>query len=248
MSDIVMTPTQAMLEDLRRFTRVDGQRALVNPFGVATPPHEDGNLDQCPGGGWPKNPPRIRLIYVSLYSDHKNLGTVLKALPLLNRNGAAKFVLITTVDPAWEGASWTVTYKDDLALARRADVMPWVEFLGLLNPRQIQELYREGDIFVFPSLCESFGYPMVEAMAHGLPIVASDTPVNREICGEAAVYFSPFDPEDLAVQVHRVASNFALRQRLLTEADQRAHARFTWPDHVRRILEASQRLPSGSKR
>jgi glycosyltransferase involved in cell wall biosynthesis len=159
-------------------------------------------------------------------------------MPLLNRDGTRKFVLKTTVDPAWEGANWTVTYKEDLALARQPDVAPWVEFLGPLGRQQVQELYREGDLFVFPALCESFGHPLVEAMVHGLPIVAADTPVNREICGEAAIYSSPLDAEELARQVRRVSSDRPLSARLSSAGRQRVQSLFQWDKHVRGILES----------
>ena len=236
-ADVVMTPTQAMLDDLRRFVEVDAQKALVNPYGAV--PLDSSSSERT--GVKPEPRARddsvVRLIYVSLYSDHKNLATLLRALPLLNRNGTRKFALKTTVNPGWEGGDWTVTHKEDLALARQPDVAPWVEFLGPLGQQQVQELYREGDLFVFPSLCESFGHPMVEAMAHGLPIVASDAPVNREICSEAAVYFSPSDSEDLARQTRLLAADAPLRQQLSARGQERARIKFRWDAHVRRILD-----------
>ncbi len=271
-ADVVMTPTQAMLDELAQFVKLDRRKALVNYYG-AGPPDGVGPLSLAHpsppwGRGWtatgvfpsqggpgegvtpsinsnggqdtgdaPPEPPVIRLIYVSLYSEHKNLGTLLKAMPLLNRNGTGKYLLTTTVDPAWKGAAWTVTHKDDLALARQSDVAPWVEFLGPLGRKEIQDLYREANLFVFPSLCESFGQPMVEAMVSGLPILAADTPVNREICGDAAVYFSPLDSEDLARQIRRVASDAALQQRLRIRVQEQGRAKFRWDAHVRNILD-----------
>ena len=238
-ADVVMTPTQAMLDDLRRFVEVDAQKALVNPYGAApldSSSFEGGEVKPEPRG---TNHSAVRLIYVSLYSEHKNLGTLLKAMSMLNRNGAGTFLLRTTVDPAWEGANWTVTCKEDLALARQPDVAPWVEFLGPLGRQQIQELYREGDLFVFPSLCESFGHPAVEAMAHGLPVVASDTPVNREVCGDVGVYFSPLSAEDLAQQVRALAQDPALMGKLGAVGRERAAALFRWDGHVQRILECA---------
>jgi glycosyltransferase involved in cell wall biosynthesis len=226
-----------MLDDLRRFVEVEPWKGLVNPYGV----NPTGSfLREAKGEApeWlPGTTPVMRLIYVSLYSEHKNLSTLLKAMPLLNRDATRKFALKTTVNPGWEGGAWTVTHKEDLALARQPDVAPWVEFLGPLGRQQVQELYREGDLFVFPSLCESFGHPTVEAMAHGLPIVASDTPVNREICGEAAVYFSPLNPEDLARQIRLLAADAPLRQQLSARGQEQARTQFRWDTHVRRIRD-----------
>jgi glycosyltransferase involved in cell wall biosynthesis len=238
-ADVVMTPTQVMLDDLRRFVGLDPQKALVNPYGVASVGSSLPGVVSMTSEAPPPAQGMVRLIYVSLYSEHKDLSTLLKAMPLLNRNGAAKFLLKTTADPAWQGAAWTVTHKDDLALARQPNMAPWVEFLGPLQSEQVEELYRQGDLFVFPSLCESFGQPLVEAMAHGLAIVASDTPVNREICGEAAVYFIPLDCEDLARQIRRVASDAALQQRLRIKVKEQARTKFRWDAHVRNILGAA---------
>ena len=238
-ADVVMTPTQAMLDDLRRFVEVEPWKGLVNPYG-ANPTgsflrEAEGEALQSLAG----TTSVMRLIYVSLYSEHKNLATLLRAMPLLNRNGARKFALKTTVNPGWEGGAWTLTHNEDLALARQPDVAPWVEFLGPLGQQQVQELYREGDLFVFPSLCESFGHPMVEAMAEGLPIVASDTPVNREICGGAAIYFQSTSPEELAAQVTRVSADEGLAKKLSALARERATTRFRWDSHVTRVLEAT---------
>ena len=274
-ADVVMTPTQVMLDELAQFGKLDRRKALVNYYGADNFPYPSppwgrgwtaaGVLTSRggPGEGVLPNPPIvdnnadlptaapdattrfgvIRLAYVSLYSEHKNLNTLLKALPLLNRNGSAKFVLKTTVRPAWEGAAWTVTHQDDLALGRQPDVAPWVEFLGPLQAEQVEQLYRQSDVFVFPSFCESFGQPMVEAMAHGLPIVAADTAVNREICAEAALYFCPDSPEDLAERIVALGHDQALRQELCLAGRRRAATHFRWEDHVDRFLKAVARSP-----
>jgi glycosyltransferase involved in cell wall biosynthesis len=238
-ADIVMTPTQAMLDDLRQFVSVDPRKALVNPYGVAPADSSLPGAQRTTPGSPPAARQVVRLLYVSLYSEHKNLSTLLRAIPLLNSNGAGKFVLRTTVDPAWEQIAWMVTVKEDLRLAHRPDVASWVEFLGPLARQQTLELYGQADVFVFPPLCESFGHPMVEAMAHGLPIVASDTPVNREICGDAAVYFSPLSAQQLARQVRGLAEDGALMAKLGAAGRERAATLFRWDKHVQRILECA---------
>ena len=239
-ADVVMTPTQVMLDELAQFGKLDRRKALVNYYGAD---RREG-VDQGSGAPYASAEPAvIRLTFVSLYSEHKNLNTLLKALPLLNRNGSAKFVLKTTVRPAWEGAAWTVTHQDDLALGRQPDVAPWVDFLGPLQAEQVEQLYRQSDVFVFPSFCESFGQPMVEAMAHGLPIVAADTAVNREICAEAALYFCPDSPEDLAERIVVLCRDRALRQKLCLAGRRRAATHFRWEDHVDRFLKAVARSP-----
>jgi glycosyltransferase involved in cell wall biosynthesis len=288
-ADVVMTPTQTMLDDLAQFAKVDRRKALVNHYGATLPSRPEpsppwGGGSTAPGiisrqggpglrppegygpsertpcygpqageavpppisssagqdtGGAPAEPTTIRLIYVSLYGEHKNLSTLLKAMPLLNRDGGRKFLLRTTMDPGWEFIRGMVTCEGDLALAQDPEVSPWIQILGPVGREAALEVYREGDIFVFPALCESFGQPMAEAMAHGLPIVASDTAVNREVCAGAAVYFSPLSAEELALQIKAVTKDQALMRKLGMLGRERAVTEFRWDRHVQRILQCS---------
>ena len=270
-ADVVMTPTQAMLDDLAQFAKFDRRKALVNHYGATlpsrpepSPPWGGGSTaagiisrqrgwgeglqrepftaDNSPAqdtGDVPVEPTTIRLIYVSLYGEHKNLSTLLKAMPLLNRDGGRKFLLKTTMDPGWEFISGMVTCEGDLALAQDPEVSPWIQILGPVGREAALQVYREGDIFVFPALCESFGQPMAEAMACGLPIVASDTAVNREVCAGAAVYFSPQSAEELALRVKAVTKDQALMRKLGMLGRERAATEFNWDRHVQRILQRS---------
>jgi glycosyltransferase involved in cell wall biosynthesis len=263
-----MTPTQAMLDDVTQFVKLDRRKALVNYYGVAhlggggqgstgRGPTPSGTGEDRPGEGVPRKPFAVddeagrntsapdavaepvvtHLIYVSLYGEHKNLSTLLKAIPFLNRNGVGKFLLKTTMDPSWEFVSGMVTCEGDRALTQGPEVSPWIQIVGPVGGEAVLGLYPEGDIFVFPALCESFGQPMAEAMAHGLPIVASDTPVNREVCADAAVYFSPLSAEELACQVKAVAQDPALMRKLGAAGRERAATVFRWDRHVQRILQ-----------
>lgn len=247
-ADVVMLPTRATLDDLRRHVDVSPQKALVNPYGVSIESAHPGGVGMGAGKPRPSDSRALRLLYVSLYSEHKNLSTLLKALPILNRQGGKAFGLRTTANPGWKLARTTVTYQEDLALARLPEIAKWVEFVGPVEMNQTQQLYRDADIVVFPSLIESFGHPMAEAMAHGLPIVAADTPVNREVCGEAAVYFKPLDPTDLADKIQRVAASADLCRELSAAGRRRAAAHFRWEDHVARLGKAMESLGTAGTR
>lgn len=72
---------------------------------------------------------------------------------------------------------------------------------------QLNEIYNSCDVLIYPSLTEGFGYPLIEALAVGLPVAASDIPVFREIAGDAVEYFDPHNPEEAAEAVRRIMSN-----------------------------------------
>jgi len=94
---------------------------------------------------------------------------------------------------------------------------------------------------VTPAYAETFAHPVVEAMASKLPVVASDLPVHREICGPAALYFHRFSPDKLAGQILRLANSPDLR----TELSSRGFARsrdFSWAKHVNQLLALAAKL------
>jgi glycosyltransferase involved in cell wall biosynthesis len=247
-ADVVMTPTQAMLDGLRDYAEVPPHKALVNPYGVEpsngsspSPQREEGRaLAQATGGTLSTTPDRspVRLLYVSLFGENKDLSTLLRALPLLNRKGSRGFVLKTTASPHWKEVAQAVTRPEAIALLQSPDIAQRVQFVGPLPRRETQRLYLDADLFVFPSWLESFGQPMAEAMAHGLPVVAADTPVNREICGESAVYFRVGDPGNLAEKVRNLAADESLRRKLSEDGRVRVACNFKWEDHVARLLAA----------
>jgi glycosyltransferase involved in cell wall biosynthesis len=97
---------------------------------------------------------------------------------------------------------------------------------------------------VFPSFLESFGYPMVEAMASGLPVVAADTDVNREVLGEAAVYFDTFVPDRCARAILDLLAH-ADRQREAASRGRERARQFSWRAHASALHEVFRELTGG---
>jgi glycosyltransferase involved in cell wall biosynthesis len=113
--------------------------------------------------------------------------------------------------------------------------------LGAIPYQQLHRLYARADIYVTPAYTETFAHPVVEAMASGVPVVASDLPVHREICGEAAIYFERFCPEGLADCVFQIANGMEIRKKMVAAGLTRA-GNFSWKVHVEQIMELSRML------
>jgi glycosyltransferase involved in cell wall biosynthesis len=225
-SDVVMTPSQAMLDELR--SAVDVREAVVNHYGVDRRRFRPAERTLAQNGC-------VSLAFTSLYSEHKNLGTLFRALLQLQSSGQ-KCRLITTADPDWEKIDNPIR-ESDRKLADELQRSGLIEFTGVLSGSAVDQLYARGDIFVYPSVVESFGHPLLEAMAAGLPIVAADVPINRELCGDAARYFSAFDPEDCARSIEKVAADAQLRDRLVQNGLRKIE-KFTLSEHVNRLVRA----------
>jgi len=223
-ADRVMTPTAAMRDDLARFVNIPAGRAVVNPYGV--PRERVGTTHPRNASG------RLRILWVSHYADHKNLATLLRAAEMLRAE--MDFELVLTLDAALRNGQHTPMPAEERALLARLEGV--AKLAGVRSYDETWALYREADVFVFPSLCESFGHPLVEAMASGLPIVASDIPVHREICGDAAEYFPVLDARALAKALSGLMKDAATRARLTARGAERVKE-FLWEDHVARLLE-----------
>ena len=102
-----------------------------------------------------------------------------------------------------------------------------IEFLGGVPSQDLVGLYRRCGVFVFPSTVETFGNPLVEAMACGAPVACSDTAAMPEVAGDAAEFFDPSSVESMAQTIKRLLENQELRQNLSRKALERAKA-FSW--------------------
>jgi len=234
-SDAVVTASQSFLDEIERFMNLASKRTMVNPFGV---PLE--RFSPCTERGSRRNEALsrpLRLLHVSEYCDYKNLTVLLKAVRILVKKGCRDFSLVTTADPWQYPDDELVMREEDQSLAVHPQVAPFVKFAGPVPYGDVPKLYKSGDLFLFPSITESFGHPLVEAMATGLPVLASDIPVCREICGEGALYFNPFNAEDLADKILRLQNNPDLRRQMGEAGRKRAEIYFDWKDHVRRLVE-----------
>lgn len=102
-----------------------------------------------------------------------------------------------------------------------------VRLLGLVTHERMIELYQEADAFLYPSTLEACPHTLIEAMACGLPIGASNSPPVPEICTDAAVYFHPYDIDEIAEKIHSVSKDENLRQELRHNAEHRCQF-FDW--------------------
>jgi glycosyltransferase involved in cell wall biosynthesis len=165
-----------------------------------------------------ENNGHLRLLYVGNSSAYKNLSVIEQALTTLH--GAGKHaVLAATIEP-------------DRGLGQR----PGVEALGTVDRQRLIVEYRRATCLVMPSLTESVGLPLLEAMALSVPVVAADRPYARETCGSAALYFDPFAADSLTDVIARVAEDVALRRQMIADGRRRA-AEFGAGDPYDRLID-----------
>jgi glycosyltransferase involved in cell wall biosynthesis len=161
------------------------------------------------------------------HRPRKNLPLAVAAISLLRDRGAAvKLVVTGNIDPLFEGLI--------------ADSREFVKCAGVLPKARVFRLLKGAVGLVFPSLYEGFGFPMLEAMAAGCPVLALDTAINREIAGEGA-WFLPPEPQAWGQAVARLLGNTSLVTEMREGGFGNLH-RFSWDTTAARYAEAFSAL------
>jgi glycosyltransferase involved in cell wall biosynthesis len=235
-SEIIGVPSVAMQEMiLSVYPEIPKEKFRVIPHGFDAdkflqdrqplPEQSRRLIDQVPQGV-------VRLLYATHPAPHKGIEILLPALRAV-RDAGMKARLFLTMEPA----DWPRGVAAYLKLAKELDIEKDVVLLGRIPQKAIAHVYEACDLFVFPSLCESFGFPMLEAMSAGLPIIAAETAINREILGDAAVFYPPLDFNAAAALILRVMKEQTLADRLsrsslrrITEMD------WSWKRYAREFL------------
>jgi len=166
--------------------------------------------------------PSRYLLHVGGFSQRKNLSALVTALSLMRRGrcGAAVPDLVLTGQPGRDT-------DQVLAAARELGVHSRLRLPGMVPVEDMPALYAGASLVCCPSLEEGFSLPLVEAMAAGVPLAVSDIPVHREIAGDAAAYFDPYSPEDLAGTLDELLADADLRRFLAMRGRERV-ARYSW--------------------
>ncbi len=240
-ADVTVAPTEAFAAELRRWT---GAPVLAIHHGfdreAFTSDSSALGLDveeklQAAEGS-------LKLLLVSHYNYYRNFETLIRALPLLRELMEGRMVKLLLTCRLLAGTN-PGAYRPQTAaaLVKKLGVSEMVVELGAIPYRQLHLLYDRANVYVTPAYTETFAHPLVEAMSSGLPVVASDLPVHREICADAAMYFPRFSGHALAKTVVQVARSTDTLTRMATAGVERAR-NFSWKTHVEKILELCRTL------
>lgn len=175
--------------------------------------------------------PREYILYVGGINERKNLGVLVAAVD--QRRGMVPLVLAGP-KPAEPLAFWGLD-------------RPWVRHLGYIPDADVPGLYAAATVKVFPSKLEGYGLPLVEAMAAGVPVLAADTPIFREVGGAAACFFPADDATALAALLRMALESETFRQEYRERGREWAQSR-TWAAYGDRLLNALRAAtrPSGA--
>ncbi|HXV61760.1 MAG TPA: glycosyltransferase family 1 protein [Vicinamibacteria bacterium] len=227
----VITPSESAREDVAQLFGID--RARIRAIPHAPHPEFRPSRSEATAASLAERygVERPYLLYVGTLEPRKNLVRTIRAFArIATRFPDHRFYLAG--DLGWHSSELIATIEA-LGLESR------VKRLGYASESDLPALYSHAELFVYPSLYEGFGFPVVEAMACGTPVVTSNTSSLAEVAGGAALRVNPFDEVELAEGIDSGLSDASLRERLARTGLARARS-FSWERTVSETLEVYQ--------
>ena len=231
-SDRILTISDYSKKEIVRFTGIQENKIQVIYLGLDRKLfHPIGAIAVQQAVRMRYQIPRKYILFVGNVKPNKNLRALVNAFSLLlEKLPEHKLLIVGKKDGFING---------DTKLFKRIAAEPLlhdrVAFTGYVDLNDLPVLYSIASVFAFPSLYEGFGFPPLEAMACGCPVVASDRASIPEISGEAAVYVNPDDPDILADALYQVITDDLLRKSLIEKGYAQIE-RYNWAESGRQFI------------
>lgn len=172
--------------------------------------------------------------YAGNWREHKNIVGLIKAFHLFIKNTNAEVYLVVSgkSDPL---------YPEFLQYRSKHHLEKNVILPGLVSEKILKELYVNAMAFVFPSLYEGFGLPPLEAMAMGTPVIASSASCIPEVCGDAALYFAPYNIESMEQAMNKIFYDPMIQKNLIDKGKEQAK-KYSWEKSAEILLKKMELL------
>ncbi len=234
-ADRVIADSQSTREDLVELLGIERGRIDVVPLGLGTVQREQALPEDQTRARFELGRRRV-LLSLSAKRPHKNLGALIDALAQIEREQRPLLVV-----PGYR--TWHEDELRERALAR--GVQDDVRLPGWVSGPELEGLWSLAGAFVFPSLYEGFGLPVLEAMARGVPVACSSASSLPEVVGDAALLFDPRDPAAIAAAVQRLLADGEEIRRMVARGRERVRL-FTWERTAELTLRSYARAMGGS--
>ena len=236
--DAVITVSEQSKADIIRYLPVNPDNVVVIPNGVdgrfrVTPERESRPVLDRYGIVSPF------ILYVGSLALRKNLERLIDAYAQLRR-WSQRWTLVVVGAQSWNK---TAIFEK----VQELELLPSIHFTGFIADPDLPALYSGADLFVFPSLYEGFGIPVLEAMACGTPVVTSNCTSLPSVAGDAAVLVDPTSAESISSGMRHVLENPALAESLRSQGLVRARD-FTWEKVAQEVTMVYERVIDGPVR
>ncbi len=214
----VITQTEAVRKSIVESHKITANKIVAIHTGVPEPLPSSGhpNLgkDEIKDTNILDDLVRPLLIYISHPATYKNFEVLINGMSLLAKKNFLGTLILTLSKPEKYPKEFGLLVEKYQRMVIDLGIQNNVKFIGAIRPDSVKKFIENADIFVFPSLIESFPQSLAEAMACGAVMLLADKPYAREIASNAAIYFDPYSPSSFANAVTKICSDGNLRKEL----------------------------------
>ena len=230
LADRIIVPSESTWRDLIEIYGTPGKKIEVIPHGIAEifrPQSRNAAERKQVFNKYGFNFERF-ILFVSTLEPRKNLKTLLEAYELIAKE-RRDLGLVICGKPGW-------LYKEDLERIKTLSRQGRAVYLGHVADDQLVEIYNLAEVLVYPSFYEGFGFPPLEAMACGIPVIASRISSLPEMLSDAACWVDPNDASQIKDAILKVIDDKIFKEKLIKQGLEQAK-KFTWQASAKRTLE-----------
>jgi glycosyltransferase involved in cell wall biosynthesis len=223
LSDTVMTISNFSKSEIVKYTKVNPVRIKVILLGIDQARYKLSlNKVDLNNVRLKYNLKSKYILFVGNVKPHKNLKALIIAFDLIQEDiPSYKLLIVGKKEGFISGDNQVVELIKQRGLESRID------FTGYVDDKDLPFLYESADLFVFPSIYEGFGFPPLEAMASGCPVITTKLASMPEICGDAVRYTDISEPKNLATDIMQLLGDKPLRRFYVEKGNERVK-KFTW--------------------
>ncbi len=225
----IIADSECTKRDVMKFLEIPSEKIQVIYSGVNSmfrPIHDTSILNRIRRK---YHLPSKIILFVGTLEPRKNIVGLIQAYKELIRDLKSNYSLVIVGGKGW-------AYKDIFKTVGDLKIKDRIVFTGYVPDEDLPAIYNLGDVFVYPSFYEGFGMPVVEAMACGVPVITSNLSSLPEVGGDAVLYVSPGQTEEIAHTIKSILTDEKLRVSLKEKGLIRSKS-FTWENAARQVLK-----------
>lgn len=229
-SDRIIAVSENGKQELMQLLGIDEKKIRV-VYNAASPVSSNQTLAEIQKKFHFEHP---YILYVGNLEPRKNIPSLIQAYRKLKIEKKLPFHLVIAGQKGWR-------YESIFETVQKLSLENEITFTGYVSDEDKAALYKNASLFVFPSLYEGFGIPIIEAMSAGVPVVCSNTSSMPEVAGEAALLVSPENIEEIAEAMERLLTDFSLRKEKIRLGTLQA-SKFSWASSAKKLIEVYEEL------
>jgi glycosyltransferase involved in cell wall biosynthesis len=239
-ADHIITISDSVKSELINILNIDAKKIDVVSPGVDYKIFNEKVTDRQKAKIMQKyNLPEGYILYLGTLEPRKNIYSLLKAFINLKKEKKISEKLVIVGKKGWN-------YENIYKIIYENNIENEVVFTGYVDENEKPAIYQMAKLFVFPSIYEGFGIPVLEAMASGIPVIVSNTSSLPEVVGDAGILIDSQKTEDIEMSIYRILTDKKLSTELI-EKGLRQSKKFTWENSANKLYDIYDKVGKGER-